>query len=163
MKGISRLLLIVLGLAAAMVAADSTLTLLQFSRMQPVKGPYLGTAHPIRGIAGAGKIWKITSAKAELAPTGKLQVSVRGLVLNDPSAGGSNGTNPLPTFRAVLSCQSIDSLGKPIIVNLRSGNFAATMTGNADIEQTLALRKPCFAPMIFVTTSTGPWLAVSGF
>jgi hypothetical protein len=153
----------ILALAVVASAAGGVLQLLQFNAMQPVKGPFVGTLHPIRGIVGAGKIWKIGSAKAELDPTGKLQITVTGLVLNDPSTGGANGTNPLPTFRAALSCQSINSLGNPSVVNLRTGNFAATPTGNAVIEQTLTLHEPCFAPIVFVTTPTGAWLAVSGF
>ena len=160
-----KLLLIATILALAIVAsAEGTVPqLLQFNRMQPVKGPFVGSAHPIRGIPGAGKIWKIASGKAQLDASGKLEVTVRGLVLNDPSTGGANGTNPLPTFRAVLSCQSINTLGSPSVVNLRTGDFPATRTGNADIEQTLTLRRPCFAPIVFVTTSTGAWLAIGGF
>ena len=150
-------------LALAIVASAAGVpNLLEFDAMQPVKGPFVG-AHPIRGIVGAGKIWKIGTAKAQLNVNGKLEVIVTGLVLNDPTTGGANGTNPLPTFRAVLSCQSITSLGNPSVVNIRTGNFAATPTGNSTIEQTLVLHKPCFAPMVFVTTPTGAWLAVSGF
>ncbi|HYU45638.1 MAG TPA: hypothetical protein VEK84_05605 [Terriglobales bacterium] len=157
-------LLVVTVLALAIVASAAAVPkLLQFNAMQPVKGPFVGTLHPIRGIPGAGKIWKIGSAKAELDTAGKLQITVTGLVLNDPTTGGANGTNPLPTFRAALSCQSINALGNPSVVNLRTGNFAATPAGNAVIEQTLVLHKPCFAPMVFVTTPTGAWLAISGF
>jgi hypothetical protein len=159
-----KLLLVATILALAIGAsADGLPQLLEFNAMQPVKGPFVGTLHPIRGIVGGGKIWKIGSAKAELDTAGKLQITVTGLVLNDPSTGGANGTNPLPTFRAALSCQSINALGNPSVVNLRTGNFAATTTGNAIIEQTLSLHKPCFAPMVFVTTPTGAWLAISGF
>jgi hypothetical protein len=159
-----KLLLVATILALAIGAsADGLPQLLEFHAMQPVQGPFVGTLHPIRGIPGGGKIWKIASATAELDTAGKLQITVRGLVLNDPSTGGANGTNPLPTFRAALSCQSINTLGNPSIVNLRTGNFAATPTGNAVIEQTLSLHKPCFAPIVFVTTPTGAWLAVSGF
>jgi hypothetical protein len=151
-------------LALAIVAsAAGVANLLEFDKMQAVQGPFVGTLHPIRGIPGAGKIWKIGTAKAQLDVTGKLEVVVTGLVLNDPSTGGANGTNPLPTFRATLSCQSINSLGNPTVVNIRTGNFPATPTGNSTIEQTLVLHEPCFAPMVFVTTSTGAWLAVSGF
>jgi hypothetical protein len=159
-----KLLVVATILALAVLASSAGLPdLLQFNAMQPVKGPFVGTLHPIRGIVGAGKIWKIGSAKAELDTAGKLQITVTGLVLNDPTTGGANGTNPLPTFRAALSCLSINSLGNPSTVNLRTGNFAATTTGNAVIEQTLSLHEPCFAPIVFVTTPTGAWLAVSGF
>lgn len=159
-----KLLLVITILALAISAsADGVPNLLQFDAMQPVKGPFVGSAHPIRGIPGAGKIWKITSGRAELNANGKLQITVLGLVLNDPSTGGANGTNPLPTFRAVLSCLSINTAGNPSVVNLSTGDFPASTTGNSIIEQTLALRKPCFAPIVFVTTSTGSWLAISGF
>jgi len=159
-----KLLIVASILALAIVAsAADVANRFEFDKMKGVQGPFVGTLHPIRGIVGAGKAWKVGTAKAQLDVTGKLQVVVTGLALNDPTAGGANGTNPLPTFRAALSCQSINLLGNPSVVNLRTGNFAASPTGNSTIEQTLPLRGPCFAPIVFVTTPGGAWIAVSGF
>jgi hypothetical protein len=49
-----------------------------------------GTA--IGGVNSCGKIWKLKSGKAELKAGGKLEVEVKGLVLNDTSVGQYNGT-----------------------------------------------------------------------
>ncbi|HEX7285496.1 MAG TPA: hypothetical protein VF532_04905, partial [Candidatus Angelobacter sp.] len=105
---------------------------------------------------------KIASGNAELKTTGKLEVSVRGLVLV------SNGTNPIANFSAILSCQSIDAAGAPTVVNLVAGTSPATAAGDAEIEGTVSLPSPCIAPIVFVAipaTATAParWLAVSGF
>jgi len=143
--------------------ADSDSALFEFQRMAAVTGPFTGTANPIRGVSGAGLNWRIASANAELSGNGQLEVRVRGLVLNDPRAGARNHTNPLPTFRAILNCQVIDSVGNPAVVNVSTTDFPATSTGDARIEQTLILPHRCFAPILFVTTSTGSWLAVGGF
>ena len=149
--------------AVAAATADSGSALFEFHRMAPVVAPFTGTANPIRGVPGAGLNWQISSAEAELSANGQLEVRVRGLVLNDARAGARNHTNPLPTFRAILNCQVIDSVGNPGVVNVSTTDFPASTTGDARIEQTLILPSGCFAPILFVTTSTGSWLAVSGF
>jgi len=56
---------VILALAVAAVAANVA-NLFEFDKMQGVQGPFVGTLHPIRGITGAGKIWKIGTAKAQL-------------------------------------------------------------------------------------------------
>jgi hypothetical protein len=150
-------------LAVVAATADSGSSIFEFHRMAPVMGPFVGTANPIRGVPGAGLNWQISSANAELSGNGHLEIRVRGLVLNDPRAGTRNHTNPLPTFRAILNCQVIDSVGSPGVVNVSTTDFPATPAGDARIEQTLILPGGCFAPILFVTTSTGSWLAVSGF
>ena len=38
----------------APAAAPGPATVLQFSTMTPVTGPYVGTANPVRGVAGGG-------------------------------------------------------------------------------------------------------------
>jgi hypothetical protein len=151
-----------LTLLAVMAVADSGKSLLEFHRMAAVFGPFTGIANPIRGVPGAGFNWKIASANVELSRGGQLEVEVRGLVLDDVRAGAANGTNPLPSFRAAVNCQVISS-GQAGIVNVSTTDFPATTTGNAQIEQKLILPRRCFAPIVFVTTTTGSWLAVSGF
>jgi len=154
---------LVLAFLVVTAVADSGRRLFEFHRMAAVFGPFTGTANPIRGVSGAGLNWKIAEAEAELSRGGKLEVEVKGLVLDDVRAGAANGTNPLATFRAAVNCQVIDSAGQPGIVNVSTTDFPATPTGDARIEQMLIVPKRCFAPIVFVTTSTGSWLAVSGF
>ena len=153
----------VLALLVVAAVADSGGSLFEFHRMVGVAGPFTGSTNPIRGVSGAGLKWKVASANAELSRGGQLEVEVRGLVLDDARAGAINHTNPLPSFRAAVNCQVIDASGQPGVVNVSTTDFPATTTGNARIEQKLILPSHCFAPIVFVTTSTGSWLAVSGF
>jgi hypothetical protein len=84
-----------------------------------------------------------------------------------PVPPDKQGTNPVSAFQAVVSCQTIDAAGNPATVNVHTGSFAATTTGNADIEDTVRLPTPCFGVIVFVTSPagsnpTGSWFAVTG-
>lgn len=141
---------------------DDARNLFNFHRLSAVVPPFTGATNAIRGIGGAGAPWQIAKGHAELNASGKLEVHVRGLVLV------RTGSNPIGTFAAILSCQSIDAAGAPTTVNLVAGTASATAAGDADIEGTVQLPSPCFAPIVFVAipaTATAParWLAVSGF
>src|ERR1041385_103592 len=96
-------------LLQATAASTRDNNLLEFSRMAPVTGPYVGTSDPIRGINGGGLPWPVRSARGELTGSGRLEVEVRGLVLLDgpPVPADKRGTNPIASFRAIVSCQSI--------------------------------------------------------
>ena len=144
-------------LVSIVAAAESDPVILEFKTMAGVSGPYLGTANPIRGISGGGAAWMISDGKGKLRADGRLQVQVKGLVLV------STGANPVANFRAVVSCQSIDGMGNPSIVNVSTEDFPASTTGDADIRATVDLPSPCLAPIIFVTNSAGRWFAVTGF
>ena len=146
-------LALVLGLLFFGVASakDAALpNILEFQNMAGVQGPFRGATNAIRGIPGAGAAWRV----------GKLEISVRGLVLNQ---GPLAGTNPIPNFQAVVSCQSIDGLGNPSIVNLTTNPFPATAAGDADVEADVQLPSPCIAPIVFLTLSPNiRWIAVTG-
>jgi len=152
--------LCLLGVGSTALGKSSDSAILEFKTMVGVSGPFVGNANPIRGISGGGLPWVISNGKGELKADGKLEVEVKGLVL---AAGPLAGTNPVPNFRAILSCMTIDGTGNPAIVNLSTGDFPATTTGDAEIETTLDLPSSCFAPIIFVTSPTGSWFAVTGF
>jgi len=132
---------------------------LDFRNMVGVVAPYTGTTNPIRGVVGAPGPWSILDAKGELRSDGQLRVTVRGLVL---AAGPLTGQNPLPTFRAIVSCQSSDSTGAATAVNVHTSDFPATTAGDARIEEVLTLPSLCIAPIVFVTSSNGLWLATTG-
>lgn len=144
----------------ATAGAQAKDTVLEFQTMAGVSGPYVGAANPIRGLAGGGIAWQLLAAKGELNRDGRLEVRVRGLVL----AGGTNaGTNPVPSFRAVVSCQIVDGANNPGILNLSTGDFPANALGDSNIEAQMELPAQCFAPIIFITNSAGRWFAVTGF
>ena len=144
-------------------AGHKSATVLEFDTMTPVTGPYVGTANPLRGVPGGGLPWIITSGKGSLNSDGHLVVRVRGLVLADqpPVPAALQGTNPIPDFQAIVSCQSIGASGSATISNVTTGNFKATSAGNSNITARVSLPHPCIAPIVFVT-GPGIWLAATG-
>ena len=88
-------------------------TILKFDVMAPVTGPYVGTGNPIRMVPGGGLPWMIREGTGFLTRDGRLQIHVRGLVLADDPAVPANlrGTNPVPDFEAIVSCQTISATG----------------------------------------------------
>ena len=137
-------------------------TILKFSTMAGVTGPYVGPTNPIRGVPGGGMRWIIADGRGHLKSNGELKVRTRGLVLPDPPF---NFTNPLPDFRAIVSCQSIDENNNATVVNVITSPFPADAAGNSDLKTTVSLPQPCIAPIIFVVhpTSDPPrWFAATG-
>jgi len=141
-------------------------TVLKFSTMTPVTGPFVGTANPIRGVAGGGLPWVITAGTGSLKRDGHLLVKVRGLVLakQAPVPPALQGTNPFPNFRALVSCQSIGAGNTATVVNVSTGDFKANTAGDSRIDAMVSLPRPCIAPIVFVTgpTGTDAWFAVTG-
>jgi hypothetical protein len=138
-------------------------TVLEFDTMTPVTGPYVGTASPLRGVPGGGLPWIIKSGTGTLQADGHLVVKVRGLVLADqvPVPAALQGTNPLPDFQAIISCQSIGAGGTATIANVTTGDFTASPAGDSTINARVSLPRPCIAPIVFVT-GPGIWLAATG-
>jgi hypothetical protein len=151
-------LLLGVAVSSAALAGDDG-TILEFKTMVGVSGPFVGP-NAIQGIVGGGLPWAIASGKGELKADGKLEVKVRGLVL---SAGPLSGTNPVTTFRAVVSCQTIDAAGQPAVANVSTGEFPANNAGDSDIEAMVMLPTPCVAPIVFVTNPALRWFAATGF
>ena len=150
---------LVVSLAAqTSIAAGKGKTILEFDTLVGNSGPFVGSANPIRGINAGGLPWVITAGSGELQANGQLEVDVRGLVL---ASGPLAGTNPVPNFEAIVSCLSINN-GSPTTVNVSTGLFPATTTGNAHIETQVTLPSPCLAPIIFVASPTGAWFAITG-
>src|SRR5690242_18230771 len=77
--------------------------ILQFDTMVGVPPGLTGTQSQaqLRGISGGGLPWILTDASGQLRANGHLEVTVQGLVL---AAGANAGTNPITTFRALVSC-----------------------------------------------------------
>lgn len=149
--------------ATASATSPSGRTILEFEVMAPVTEPFTGTANPIDGIPGGGLPWEIDRAIGELDSNGRLEVTVEGLVLarRAPVPAERQGTNPVPSFKAIVSCQTATD-GVASIANISTETRPATPTGNAHIEETVDLPSPCLAPTIFVTSPDGAWFAVTG-
>jgi hypothetical protein len=113
----------------------------------------------IRGYLGPASPWLISSVQGSLKSNGALTVTVRGLVLPDK-------TNPVPFFRAALSCQNPADATKGELFFTKT--FRADAQGNSDIAGTVSLPSHCIAPIILVTSpavpgnSSGVWFAVTG-
>jgi hypothetical protein len=144
--------------ALAAKGGSSNSTVLRFKTMVGDHGPYVGPANAIRGIPGAGSPWSIDKANGTLKKNGALDVKVKGLIIT------GTGANPVPTFRAVVSCQSIAN-GAANVVNLVTAPFPATTSGDAHFKGKVNLPSPCVAPIVFVTAGTGEppaWFSVTG-
>jgi hypothetical protein len=149
----------------AFVTATGGPKILEFQTMVGVPQAFTGLTNKalIRDVPGGGIPWTLTSAKGELSTSGKLEITVTGLVL---AAGANAGTNPVGNFRGLVSC--LTDASTPAVVNVSTGDFAATTGaataggGNAKIEATLDLPNPCIAPIVFVTSPGGAWFAATG-
>ena len=169
-----RWLLAALGVAVIglvpVVAANSSAsadpgTILKFSVMTPVTGPYTGASNPIRTVPGGGLPWIITSGTGSLKSDGRVLIHVRGLVLADeaPVPPNLQGINPIPDFTAIVSCQTIGADGTATITNVSTGQFPASTAGNADINARVTLPQPCIAPIVFVFGAPNVgWFAATG-
>lgn len=146
-------------LALPAFAGPSDPKVLEFDTMAGVEAPYTGATNAIRGVPGGGLPWTLDEAKGELRTDGRLEVRVRGLVL---AAGANVGTNPIASFRAIVSCETIGAAGEALTTNVSTGTFPASTAGDADIEATVNLPDPCYAPIVFVTSPGGAWFAVTG-
>lgn len=129
----------------------------------PVSEPYTGAANAVRGVPGGGLPWVIGDASADLRADGRLHVDVEGLVLarRAPVPANLQGTNPIPQFGAIVSCLTTVG-GAATTATLATSTAPASSAGDAELDTTVNLPSPCFAPIVFVTTPGGAWLAVSG-
>ena len=137
---------------------------LKFNSMVGIPQGLTGTQSqaPLRGISGGGLPWDIGEASGELRANGHLKISVQGLVL---AAGANSGSNPITSFRGLVSCVNSDGT----FTNILTEPFPATTGpasaggGNAEIEADVLLPQPCIAPIVFVTSPGGAWFAATGF
>ena len=147
--------------SAPTLASAKGAKILAFDTMVGVPQALTGTQNPIRGINGGGIPWAIGAASGQLRTSGHLEITVQGLVL---AAGANAGSNPVASFRAIVSCLTSDGS----IQNIQTAAFPATTGpassggGNSHIEADVSLPQPCIAPIIFVTSPGGSWFAVTG-
>lgn len=119
----------------------------------------------IRGVRGDELPWDVGSAVGSLTVGGHLTISVRGIVFsNDPEVPVNlRGTNDETQFRALVSCLMSDHKGNVVTINITTQGFAATPTGDSDIDAMVSLPSDCVAPIIFILSgSEDKWFAVMG-
>jgi hypothetical protein len=166
-KSLVALLGVALGVALAApaigIGGDDGRKVVDAKTLAPVTEPYTGAANAIRLVPGGGLPWEIDRGKADLRADGHLRVEVEGLVLarRAPVPVALQGTNPVTQFKAVVSCLTT-SAGAAATANVSSPLVPASATGEAEIEATIELPSPCFAPIVFVTSPGGSWFAVTG-
>jgi len=145
-------------------------TVLRFDTMAPVTEPFTGADHAIRGVAGGGLPWELDAARGRLRDDGRLDVRVEGLVLarRAPVPDAAQGTNPVPQFMAAVNCLTMppadatDTALADTGMTVLSDPVPASPEGDARIRAQLTLPQPCIAPIVFVTSPTGAWFAVTG-
>jgi hypothetical protein len=154
--------------------SDSGKALFEFETLTGAPRPYAGGGADaaIRGVPAGGLPWVIGSGEARLGEDSMLKVEVEGLVFDPADATvierGLAGRNTVAQFKAIVSCQTVVD-GAAAVVNVSTAPVPATIGlaaaggGNALIEEVLALPSPCIAPIVFVTSPTGNWFAISGF
>lgn len=116
------------------------------------------TGSAIGDVPSCGKIWKLKSGKGSVSAKGSLNITLTGLVLNDPSVGEFNGTP--------------DGVGNVVGAVVCGGTVAAqtkwvalAKNGNAKIKAKLKLPSSCASPVIVVREvwegKVGGWLAAT--
>lgn len=140
-------------------------TLVAFSSMYGVDGPFVGEAFAVRDVPGDELPWEIESARGRLDADGHLTIRVRGLVFkDDPSVPEEiRGINDESEFRALVSC--LTEVGDAVVTaNVITDGFPATGSGDSTIVTTVDLPDPCVAPIVMVLAgSEDKWFAMTGF
>jgi hypothetical protein len=145
-------LLFTLAVASSTTAADGNRKVLD-ATMAGIPASLTGQA--FMGAQGGGLPWRLDGGRAKLWSDGRLVVEVEGLVL---AAGSNEGRNPVPTGRALVSCEgAVVAMSDPVPYSAE---------GDATVEARVDLPASCLAPVVFFAGNTGAgprWFAVTGF
>jgi hypothetical protein len=111
------------------------------------------TSQTLFGVTAGGAPWRLDGGRVKLFSDGRLEVTVRHLVLVP------TGQNPIGSAVAIVTCQGTPlPATQPVPYSMPDGN--------ASIDTTVALPSGgCFAPAVFFAgvTGNGPrWFAVTG-
>lgn len=165
-------LVLLLGLAVMAALAVPALGLgggdgrkvLDAKALAPVIEPYTGAANTIRDVPGGGLPWELESGSADLRADGQLHVEVGGLVLarRAPVPANLQGTMPFTQLKTIVSCLTTPDGTTATTDNISTEPFDVTSTGDGELDTSVALPSPCFAPIVFVTAPTGAWFAITG-
>src|SRR5260370_33708176 len=120
--------------------------------MGAVAGAAVGTIND-RGIKGGGLPRVIWAGAGQVGEDGTVDVTVTGLIIVVPPI---NGRNPVPFFRATVSCLTPDG-----VVNVSTGLFPASPAGDSHIHAVVGVPRPCREPDVLVGAPTVAWFAKS--
>ena len=144
---------------------DRNRVVMDFATMYGVDEAFVG-ANPIRDLVGDELPWEIVGGvHGRLTNRGHLRIHVRGLVFtHDPEVlPEKQGTNDEDQFRPVVSCL-VEQGGQVVTQNVTTRGFAATPSGDSDIDAQIQLPEECVAPIVFIIASSEEkWFAVTGF
>lgn len=117
----------------------------------------------IGDVGSCGKIWKLKSGKAQLKADGRLEVEVKGLVLNDPTTGEFNGTpDGVDGVAAAVVCSTPE--GAKVVA--QTDVVPLAKSGDAKVKAKVSLPNGCIAPQIVLREryegKIGGWLAATG-
>jgi hypothetical protein len=117
--------------------------------------PSVLTDPTIHGVARGGVPWQLDRGSTRLRHSGRLQLSVRGLVIP------GNGTpGPVTSITASLYCGA-DSTGAVAT----TGSVPLSMQGDAKIDERITLPAKCLAPIVLVhpNGNAAAYIAATGF
>jgi hypothetical protein len=111
----------------------------------------------IRGVAPGGLPWALARGSARLSANGRLNVNVRGLLISDPNSNFDGTTGPVAMVAASVTCEGSTPVS--------TATVPLSGQGDARINQDVTLPALCEAPIILIraNSSSGPWIAASGF
>ena len=142
-----RSLVISAAVAASLVPASSAIAHDDSSHHRSrdlLRAPIAGSMpnQPINGVKSGGAPWVIDEGNARVRTDGRIEVRVEGLVIPTPP---QNGTNPVPTLSASLSCN-----GKKPGRHMTTRAVPFSKAGDARIRDTIRIPQRCIAPVVML-------------
>jgi hypothetical protein len=113
----------------------------------------------IRGVAPGAVPWALARGSTRLDANGRLSVKVSGLLITGTNTSLDGTTGPVTAVVASVTCDG----STPAIESTAPVPLSAE--GDASINQDVTLPAICEAPIVLVqaNSSSGPWIAASGF
>lgn len=132
---------------------------MEFAAMRPAGISHADSAPCVRGIPASRLPWALDAGSGSIDKDGHLLARVRGLVLarHELVPVTLQGTNPFPWLTIIVSCLTVRLDGTACNVNIRTGDFAVSTSGNADIDARVGLARPCIEPIVLITSPPGTW------
>jgi hypothetical protein len=114
---------------------------------------------PIDGVPAGAVPWALSRGSTRLDASGRLTVRVDGLVITGTNSNLDGTTGPVGAVVASLACDGMT----PSVAS--SAPVPLSADGDARINQRVTVPAVCLAPTVLVraNTSSGPWIAASGF
>jgi hypothetical protein len=114
---------------------------------------------PIDGVPAGAVAWALSRGSTRIQAHGRLTVKVDGLVITGTNSSLDGTTGPVNAVVASVACDGLT----PTFAS--SNPVPLSRDGDARIDQKVTLPAVCLAPVVLVraNTSSGPWIAASGF